>query len=730
MIRQSDDGTKIIFECRLIADPTPTIEWIFKEKSVKEDSRHHYFLKSDKHTHLASLEILKVCAEDAGEYKLVAKNTRGQSFATLNLNYDAGKAKVPSGKAPRFPRKPVIKQIGANLLLECVLEAQPLGTITWFHGSKVVQEGSKRKISRKELSKDTYLLSLQIDDPEAVDGGNYRCNAVNDLGESNANIALNFQEEEEEEVTEEEEEESTSINGKQSVNPIHNSCHSYDSHHPEKAKREEELRKRQELTKKQQETVDKKKLESKAEKKSEAASDEKKVGAKVEEKKVAVKVEAEATKKVSEKTTEATAVSKQQLAQATGKSATASSEATAVTNKTAAASKTTAAAVKTEETKVEASKTVEQVKKTAEKKEVKQTATTTAAKQEEASAKVTETTKLTAKTATSEKVTEQKAEVKKSSVEVKSGTTTEQKAEVKKSSVQQQASLKREESRGSIDEPVPPASLDKKASLVPQIQVEKDKSPAPAGDEKRGSVGKVPLLNEPDSRRGSFEPPGSGSRRGSFLLDGAKEGAELLGAQLKKAPSRRGSEVRRGSTAEDDPAEKPSIPLTPCPGPGPKIVDFQANQSATEGKTAVIVFSITGDPIPTFQFFKDDTEIFEGGRYKVVTDGSAKNVVNFCIRKSKVNDEGKYKFVVKNEHGQDAAEIALFVGGEEGMDFRAMLKKGKKAVKKKEDAPDFGSLKSTESERKASIKEVKVSHSPFFIPLCFLSHVVPSFAFS
>ena len=213
MIRQSDDGTKIIFECRLIADPTPTIEWFFKEKAVKEDARHRYSLRSDKHTHLASLELLGATTSDAGEYRLVAANARGRSSATLNLNYEEGKAKVPSGKAPRFPRKPAIKQHGANLLLECVLEARPLGTVTWFHGSRVVQEGARRRITRQELSKDTYLLCLQIDDPEAADGGNYRCNAVNDLGESNANIALNFQEEEEEEE-EVSEEEDSSISGK------------------------------------------------------------------------------------------------------------------------------------------------------------------------------------------------------------------------------------------------------------------------------------------------------------------------------------------------------------------------------------------------------------------------------------------------------------------------------------------------------------------------------------
>lgn len=264
-------------------------------------------------------------------------------------------------------------------------------------------------------------------------------------------------------------------------------------------------------------------------------------------------------------------------------------------------------------------------------------------------------------------------------------------------------------------QPLPPETpaLDKKASLVPAIQVEKDKSPEDES-KKRGSFGqKVPLLKVDSkdgdgSRRGSFIE-GPASRRGSFLIDG-KEG-ELLGAQLKKTtPSRRGSDIRRGSTTEDDPAEKPSIPLKGCPGPAPKIFDFQPNQSATEGKTAAIVFNVSGDPVPSFQFFKDDTEIFEGGRYKLVTDGSgALNVVTFCVRKSKVNDEGKYKFIAKNIHGQDTQEISLFVGGEEGMDFRAMLRKGKKGgPKKRDDDPDFGNLKSVESERKASIKELKV----------------------
>lgn len=77
--------------------------------------------------------------------------------------------------------------------MECILEAHPLPDITWFHGDKEIKDGVKMKMSRKAIGKDTYNLTLEILSPTAEDGGNYRCNAFNLFGESNANIALNFQ---------------------------------------------------------------------------------------------------------------------------------------------------------------------------------------------------------------------------------------------------------------------------------------------------------------------------------------------------------------------------------------------------------------------------------------------------------------------------------------------------------------------------------------------------------
>lgn len=77
--------------------------------------------------------------------------------------------------------------------MECILEAHPVPDITWHCADQKIEDSKRTKMSRKAISKDTYVLILEIQNPTKDDGGNYRCNAVNMYGESNANIALNFQ---------------------------------------------------------------------------------------------------------------------------------------------------------------------------------------------------------------------------------------------------------------------------------------------------------------------------------------------------------------------------------------------------------------------------------------------------------------------------------------------------------------------------------------------------------
>lgn len=151
------------------------------------------------------------------------------------------------------------------------------------------------------------------------------------------------------------------------------------------------------------------------------------------------------------------------------------------------------------------------------------------------------------------------------------------------------------------------------------------------------------------------------------------------------------TDVRRPSVADlENKINQPSTPLRDVGPPGPpQIVDVQESYSAVEGislrdrfagmsssdrceiihnsflpldSTAYLTVGVEGTPAPTFKFYKGITEIIEGGRFKFLTDTET-NTITLCMRKTKPNDEGTYKIVVSNIHGEDSAEMQLYVSG-------------------------------------------------------------------
>lgn len=75
-----------------------------------------------------------------------------------------------------------------------------------------------------------------------------------------------------------------------------------------------------------------------------------------------------------------------------------------------------------------------------------------------------------------------------------------------------------------------------------------------------------------------------------------------------------------------------------------------------------MTIGVEGNPAPTYKFYKGITEIIEGGRFKILTD-SETNTITLCMKKTKPNDEGTYKIVINNIHGEDSAEFQLYVSG-------------------------------------------------------------------
>ena len=95
VIRQSDEGNKIIFECRLVGEPVPEVSWFHNDKALSESGRHKFTMQLDeKLYHLCRLEINNVDSADAGCYKAVAKNASGEGQATINLTFEEGNARL------------------------------------------------------------------------------------------------------------------------------------------------------------------------------------------------------------------------------------------------------------------------------------------------------------------------------------------------------------------------------------------------------------------------------------------------------------------------------------------------------------------------------------------------------------------------------------------------------------------------------------------------------------
>ncbi|KAK7500459.1 hypothetical protein BaRGS_00008366, partial [Batillaria attramentaria] len=194
-IRQ--EGDKIILECKLTADPKPVVGWFLNNQPVSlgPGSRLTPKMRSDGASHILTLEIAQVSMSDAGTYSAHAKNELGEATATITLNFEgAKKPELPQGKAPHFTQKPTIKQQQNLLIMTCLLEANPTPQIRWYRDTTEVGAGGRYTITlqRDAGGTDLYTAVLQIKDPKPEDGGTYKCTAANDLGESNANITLNF----------------------------------------------------------------------------------------------------------------------------------------------------------------------------------------------------------------------------------------------------------------------------------------------------------------------------------------------------------------------------------------------------------------------------------------------------------------------------------------------------------------------------------------------------------
>lgn len=93
-IKQDSQSKCLIFHCAIVADPKPTITWFRNGVKVQDDNKFQVVNKeNDSFTIDSSLYLREVTVEDAGKYKVTARNDLGESNATISLNFDDSKGK-------------------------------------------------------------------------------------------------------------------------------------------------------------------------------------------------------------------------------------------------------------------------------------------------------------------------------------------------------------------------------------------------------------------------------------------------------------------------------------------------------------------------------------------------------------------------------------------------------------------------------------------------------------
>lgn len=83
-ILQASGG--VLFDVNLSAHPTPSVQWFKGSTAIVDGGRYHVITQTDGLHYTLQLRIDNISEEDAGAYKVTAKNNLGESNANINLN--------------------------------------------------------------------------------------------------------------------------------------------------------------------------------------------------------------------------------------------------------------------------------------------------------------------------------------------------------------------------------------------------------------------------------------------------------------------------------------------------------------------------------------------------------------------------------------------------------------------------------------------------------------------
>lgn len=137
-------GKLVIMDCKVKANPAPTIVWTRDGQVVKESSRIKITMDQKGDEYYIKLELKDPGMDDSGLYKCNIKNSLGELNANLTLNIEV---------VPVIKEKPkVIKIIKKRtVIVECNVVSKFAPECTWFKEVTAIKEGSRHTVNVEQI---------------------------------------------------------------------------------------------------------------------------------------------------------------------------------------------------------------------------------------------------------------------------------------------------------------------------------------------------------------------------------------------------------------------------------------------------------------------------------------------------------------------------------------------------------------------------------------------------
>lgn len=182
------NGHNLHLECLIRGYPIPSLSWSHNGIILKENSNLRLRMDQNK----ATLEKPIVVNKDAGTYTITAKNLAGEAISSSYVTVKEKLTFEASDSEIEFV-KPIIKEPlhdqhvyeNSQIQLDCVIVGNPEPEVIWYHNGKPVKESDKLKLLFEGDRCTLILKEISVND-----AGNYRCVAINPVGEASSECKI------------------------------------------------------------------------------------------------------------------------------------------------------------------------------------------------------------------------------------------------------------------------------------------------------------------------------------------------------------------------------------------------------------------------------------------------------------------------------------------------------------------------------------------------------------